>query len=413
MPFAEGRLEWDAPLTRYLPQLRFSDPYLQTHLTLRDALAHRTGLEGGDLAWRFNPGIPRSQTLTHIQYLQAEAPFRSTYLYNNYMYLAAGEVIPAVTGTSWNDFVRSRLIEPLGMRRTTTSVSELAAMSNIAMPHALLNGRLKAIAYYNVDHLAPAGAINSSAADMARWCQVQLGGGSIDGRQVIPRAVIEETRRAQIVRPLSNGRFMGTLHLASGFGLNRMNFGSQEVVYVHGGNIDGMMSYLAFAPSANVCTVVLTNSAPNAGLHSEIVTWVLARLLHVDNADAAERFRIRARASGGGGRRCAASQRVAQSIAAASMALNAYAGSYANDLYGDLNIRVRNGELWLTLGRLAPARLRHHGGDAFDYEHGQDVLGQAPMVLTFQAGANGVVQTVQLQHFGDEATVATYTRKPS
>jgi CubicO group peptidase (beta-lactamase class C family) len=160
-------LSWDEPLASYLPQLRFSEPYLFTELTLRDALSHRSGLERGDLAWYANPGISRDEVLAMIERLSLEQSFRSGFLYNNFMFLAAGQAIPAVTGQSWDEYLKQEIFEPLQMNRSNTSTHDLDRMENVATPHNLVDGKAMPIPWFNIDHIAPAGAINSSVSDMA------------------------------------------------------------------------------------------------------------------------------------------------------------------------------------------------------------------------------------------------------
>ncbi len=408
---AEDRLSWDAPLTRYLPRLRFSDPYLFTQLTLRDALSHRTGLERGDLAWKFNPGLSRNEVLAQIEKLKLEIPFRSGFLYNNYMFVAAGEVIPAVTGISWDTFVKRRLLDPLDMHRTNTSVTDLEHMPNVAMPHAMADDRAKTLPYYDVSSVAPAGAINSSAADMAQWCKVQLGNGTLNGRQIIPKPVIDELRKPQTLRTLSEEGPMRTIHASYALGIGRSNFGPEHVVYAHDGGIDGMLSYFAFVPSAGVCSVVLTNGAPNYGLHSAIATWVLSRLLGLDTKDALARFNERLREEKA--KKARTEQRHASSHDPAvkpTLASEAYAGTYTHELYGELTVEWTDGELWLTWGRSSRVRLRHHRADSFDFEHGQAMLDRTPMVLSFSADASGQVESALLQHLTEKPFNARFSK---
>jgi CubicO group peptidase (beta-lactamase class C family) len=219
----DGKLDWDGALTRYLPNLRFSDPYLFTEATLRDALSHRTGLARAEMAWYSRPGISRGEVLAIIEHLPREIGFRSGFLYNNYMFLAAGEIIPAVSGKSWDDTLVERIFIPLNMTRSNTSVDDLSGMTNVAMPHTMVEGKALPIPYYNLDHLAPAGSINSSVNDMAQWCKVQLANGKLGEQQVIPEAVIKEVRQPHNLLPLAPKGHRGNIHVAYALGIGRIN----------------------------------------------------------------------------------------------------------------------------------------------------------------------------------------------
>jgi CubicO group peptidase (beta-lactamase class C family) len=175
-----GRASWDEPVTRYLRGFELSDPYVTRELTVRDLLTHRSGLMRGDALWYATP-YDRAEVLRRIRYLKPSWSFRSRYGYQNIMFLAAGEVVPAVTGMPWDDFVRRRIFDPLGMTATGTSVAALDTAGDVATPHERIEGRVRTIQWRNIDNIGPAGAINSNVLDMAQWVRLQLGGGLYRG----------------------------------------------------------------------------------------------------------------------------------------------------------------------------------------------------------------------------------------
>lgn len=409
----EGRLSWDAPLTRYLPQLRFSDSHLFTELTLRDALSHRTGLESGDLAWKLRPQLSRAEVLQKIEKLKLQMSFRSGYLYNNYMYVAAGELVPAVTGSDWDTFVKTRLLDPLAMRRSSTSVTALKNMPNVAMPHAKVNGQVKSFSYYDTHSVAAAGSINSSATDMAQWCKVQLSDGQLSGRQIIPKSIIDAVRTPHTLRPTVNQELSGNVHLAYALGINRLNFGAEHVMYSHGGSIDGMVSQFAFVPAAQVCAIVLTNLSPNHDVARAISTWIFGRLLGLNTKGAISAERFAEHLAEEKARKVKTDQRHLRAhdpSVKASAAPEILAGTYTDDLYGDLIVNRTNGELWVTWGNIS-RRLRHHRGDSFEFEHGQPTFNSALMVLNFAFDASGQVESVLLQHLIEQPLNIRFSRK--
>jgi CubicO group peptidase (beta-lactamase class C family) len=410
----EGKLSWDEPLTSYLPQLRFSDPYLFTELTLRDALTHRSGLERGDLAWYANPGLSRDEVLAMIERLSLEKSFRSGFLYNNFMFLAAGQAIPAVTGQSWDEYLDEQIFEPLQMNRSNTSTHDLDRLKNVAAPHNLVDGKAMPIPWYNIDHIAPAGSINSSVSDMAQWCRVQLGSGMFDEKQVIPETVINEVRKPHTLLPLSDEGHVRTIHGAYALGIGRANYGPEQVAYFHTGGIDGMLSSFAFVPESKLCVVVLTNSTPNYGLNNAILTWVLDHQLGLDDKDYVAKFNEKLQEQKDEEAEIR-QQRIEAHDPSKKLSLlpEKYAGMYSNDIYGDLVIDYLNEELRFTYGSLFRGSLTHHRNDSFDLEHDQAARNDSePAVLSFALNANGDVESVLIQIMGEDSTEIRFEAMP-
>ena len=137
----EGKLAWDDPVTKHLPAFQMYDPWVTREVTVRDLVTHRAGLGlgEGDLMWWPPTTFTRARDRAGDPLrCKPASSFRSRYAYNNVMYVAAGEVVAAVAGTSWDDFVRERILSPLGMSRTTTSPS--ATAGNVAAPHLEVEG---------------------------------------------------------------------------------------------------------------------------------------------------------------------------------------------------------------------------------------------------------------------------------
>ena len=176
----EGKVGWDDPVTEHLPDFQLYDPYVTREITLRDLLTHRSGLPRGDLIW-IGSDFDRAEILRRLRYLPPRWSFRSHYGYQNVLYLAAGQVVAAVTGRSWDEFVRERIFAPLGMTNSSTSVTALADAANVATPHADVDGRIRPVPYRNIDCIAPAGAINSNVAEMTQWIRTAAGRWSCAG----------------------------------------------------------------------------------------------------------------------------------------------------------------------------------------------------------------------------------------
>ncbi len=261
----EGRMDWDDPVQRYLPWLRLADPWVSKEVTIRDLLAHRVGLaKNAGLVFRWT-GRSRREGLELMTHWELASGFRSSYVYNNAMYLAAGEASAVAAGTSWDALIRERLFEPLGMERSSTSARELAEAENAAVPHILVDGNLvpdpvKPDPMLYFDNLGPAGSINSTVLDLAKWVRMQLGSGTFEGRRILSEATVAEMHAPQMVEP--GGWYHEVIEndfSTYGLGWQIVDYRGRKVV-LHDGLFRGTTSLVALLPEERLGVVVLANS---------------------------------------------------------------------------------------------------------------------------------------------------------
>ncbi len=247
----QERLRWDDPVVAHLSRFAMPDPAETARVTLRDLLAHRTGLTGGDLiSW--GSTFQRLEIVERLRYLDQAAPLRSEFKYNNNTYVAAGEVAAAAAGTSWDQLVKSRILGPLGMERTVTSITSIPPAADRATPHAVVNGVLLVVPAMNEDNCAAAGAIWSSATEMTHWVRMLLAHGVWGKRTVLGIETVDEMFRIHtpiriddsdeqlplVARPTFEGYGMGwNLHDYRG-----------HTVVSHGGQSDGMVAQVTLVP---------------------------------------------------------------------------------------------------------------------------------------------------------------------
>jgi CubicO group peptidase (beta-lactamase class C family) len=165
----DGKLSWDDPVTKHLPQFQMWDPWVTREVTVRDLVTHRAGLGlgGGDLMWWPSTTFTRGEIVRGIRNVRPASSFRSRYAYNNVMFVAAGEVVASVSGRSWDEVVRERILSPLGMARTTTGL--VPGADNLASPHLELKAAVVPVPPTDFANAGAAAGILSSASDMARW----------------------------------------------------------------------------------------------------------------------------------------------------------------------------------------------------------------------------------------------------
>ena len=274
-----------------LPGFQMYDPYVTHEMTIRDLLTHRSGLGlgAGDLLFFPPSSYTRDDIIAKLRYIKPESSFRSKYAYDNLLYMVAGQIIPAVTGKQWQDFIKERIFAAVGMTDSNTSVADFRPGGNFATPHSEVEGKLQPIPAAQIDNVAPAGAINSSVSDMAKWMIVQLGGGQLPGGD--RRSVQRKSRTGNVVRaddsPVGRtsaraGRLANEFRrLWIGLGSARL---SRTQVVSHTGGLPGYVSQVSMIPDTKLGVVLLTNQEAT-GILASIVDRILDAYLADQQTD--------------------------------------------------------------------------------------------------------------------------------
>jgi CubicO group peptidase (beta-lactamase class C family) len=257
----QGKIRWDDPVGTRLPGFALADPVASSGTTIRDLLSHRTGLPGENTVF-WGSDVPRAEIVRRIRFLPVRAPPRTQFEYQNLAFVAAGEVVPAMTGKSWDHFISERIFGPLGMARATTSVGTLSQFNNVASPHAPIDGRTQPIGWLNLDNAGAAGSIVASALEMTKYLRLQLGKGTYEGKRILSDSVVRQMHSGSTIVPLESSiapAFPDAHFIEYGLGWFRQDY-HDHLIIQHGGQTDGMHANLAFMPELGVGLVVLTNS---------------------------------------------------------------------------------------------------------------------------------------------------------
>ena len=340
----EGKLEWDAPVVRYLPSFAMYDPFVTRELSIRDLLVHRSGLGlgAGDLLWWPESTYDRKEIVRRLRFIPPATSFRSAYAYDNVLYTVAGEVIEAVSGLNWEDFVSRRILAPLGMTATTVLHSAAGSGTNVAGTHAEVEGVVKAVPPMKGDNVNPAGGINSSAEDMAKWLIVQLDSGRLaSGQRLFQPATTRQLWT--IVTPISAGSPPPELlpHRAAfngyALGMGVRDYRGKQLLS-HTGGLPGYLSKVTMVPDLKLGVVVLTNQESGAAFNAisfRIVDHYLGAP-PLDYLAAYKAIDARGRASIATAEKASVTAR--DSTSRPSLPLSAYAGTYTDVWYGDISI---------------------------------------------------------------------------
>ena len=359
----DGLLEWERPVRDYLPDLRLHDPVVTDRLTVVDLLSHRSGLPRHDLAWVGHPGRSRAELVRRLRFLPLSRDLRQEFQYCNLGYLAAGHLVEMLSGGTWEDHLRSRLLEPLGMGRSNLSVADLGADPDHAAGYERRRGVVVSVPPRPIAAMAPAGAINSCASDMARWLLTQLSGGQVDGQAVMSPATVARQQEPHMVLP-EDRTFPASTRHAYGLGWMIGRYRDHRLAE-HGGGIDGFQTECMLLPDDGIGVVVLTNTSSSA-MAPVVAYRVLDELLNLEPLDWFSPFKARFDAAMAGMREARGARRV---VAGAPLPrpLDAYAGDYEHPGYGTLTITNEAGTLRPRLGTM-DLSLAHRHYETFDLE---------------------------------------------
>ena len=360
------KMSWDAPATTYLPTFQLYDPWVTREITLRDLLSHRSGLgRRGDMLWYASP-FDRAEVLRRIRYLKPNSSFRSQYGYQNVMVMAAGEATAAEAGRSWDELVKERIFQPLGMTASNTSVRDLAGASDVATPHVSDKGVLTPVPWLNIDNNGPAGSINSNVEDMAKWLRFLLDGGKVGDRQLIASATLREISSPQTIIPSPDDTLSPSTHFhAYGLGVGMYDLLGVKVMS-HTGGIDGMLSQVTWVPERHLGFVILTNTEGHNNVFAAVGRRILDMYLGAPPRDWSEIMLAETR------KQEAAQAQAMQRLEASrpkdttpSVPVDRYAGRYSNEMYGDVTVDVAADKMSLQYGPGRVGDLQPWSRDAY------------------------------------------------
>ncbi|MGH9901953.1 MAG: serine hydrolase, partial [Pyrinomonadaceae bacterium] len=356
----EGKLKWDDPATKYVPGFELYDPYVTRELSVRDLLSHRSGLERGDFLW-YGTEYDRDEILRRTRFLKPTWSLRSTFGYQNLMYLAAGQLVARVSGKNWDEFVRQRIFTPLGMTASNTSVRDLTNSDNVASPHGKLEGKVEPIPWRNIDNIAPAGSINSNVVEVAQWVRLQLGQGAYQNQRLVSSGAIKEMHTSQTVmraEPPFSLSYPEAHFLNYGLGWFLSDYRGRKVVE-HGGAIDGMRAQVAMIPEEKLGLVVLTNrggsTLPVALMYKIFDAYLGAppRDWSAEMLKTVKSFEEQGRAA----EKKLEAERVTGTQP--TLAPEKYVGTFRNDLYGEVKVTRENGKLHVRFGPSFIGEMEH------------------------------------------------------
>jgi CubicO group peptidase (beta-lactamase class C family) len=384
----EGKLSFDDPVTKYIPELQLYDPWVTRELRIRDLLTHRSGLPGTDLFWASNWKYTQEDIIHRLRYIQPTASFRSEWQYHNVMYALNGVIIERVTGMPWEQFIRTRLFAPLGMNETEPLVSMIVGKPNVAVPHALIGDSVAVVPVRSTDGVASAGSVWSSVSDMAKWMRFVIDSGRVGDKRLIQQRTFAELITPQIQAPMEEYPALQLVKpdfFSYGLGWFIQDYRGQQV-WMHTGSINGLCAIIGIEPNKRLGVYVLEN-LDHAELRHALMYTVFDLFENGPHRDWSRDLQpIFARPA-------ATVAQTGRTIAPASLPLERYAGTYVDSAYGVVRVTYENGALEAAVVTDPSAPLEHVSFDAFRTKPSG---GLRPTLLTFVPDGSGGVSGVRI-----------------
>ena len=333
-----GKISLNDKITKYFPGYRVYDSTVNNLVTIRDLLTHRIGTKTfqGDFTF-WNTKLSREEIMNKMRLLKPSGIFRQDYGYCNSCFLAAGQVIPKVTGKQWEDFIRDTIIRPLQMKSSLVLSTGLAQQANVAVPYTTsYTGKLEKVPYDNWNNLAPAASIVSNVSDLSHWLMMQLDSGRYNGEQVLPWAAIQKTRDVNIITGSRKSSVYPIHFRGYGLGLFVADYNGRQV-YWHTGGAGGMVSNVCFIPEEKLGMAILTNN-DNQSFFEFLRYQVMDAYLGVPYVNRSRQQLANFKEEMNGQLKEIEGWKARVKGNQPELPLTAYAGVYQNELYGPITV---------------------------------------------------------------------------
>lgn len=398
----EGKISWDDPVHDYLPDFAMFDAKAGKNFMIKDLLSHATGLPlgSGDLMWWPDANYSADEIIKKTRFLKPNREFRTSYEYNNIPFIIAGAIIPAVTGQTYEEFLQQRIFDPLHMDRCTANVPKMANDDNIAMPHAILEGKLKEIKRYLTIEQVPgsiaAAGIQCSVDDLLKWQLMHLNAGEINNGEALiskqSHAALWKMRTPMAVSAIQKSRDK-TNYRGYGLGFNLNDYHGVKVIS-HGGALIGIYSHLTLVPELDFAVTILTNQQ-NGAAYNVIKNQILNFIMEIDNQNTAQEIynsSIQTRKK---------EEKRLKNLKGNGLPAfddSAYIGIYRDNWWGDVEISQQETGLYLTSQRSPSLRgkLQHFEANIFMVRW-DDRNHEADAFVLFSANGQGEITSFKMK----------------
>lgn len=391
----EGKVKWDDPVLQYLPDFQLYDPYVTRELRIRDLFLHNSGVGNSDVLWA-GMNISSDEVLHKMRFVKPSYSLRSSFIYQNIFYLAAGQVIEKASGKPWADFIRQRIFEPLKMTRTRPTRGAAAADPNQTSPHYLVKGNIEVIENTSADQIGPAGSVWSSIGDMGKWVLCMLDSSKYEGGRLLQPATFREMFRPQNLIPAN--QFYPTQQLTKpnwttyALGWFQHDYKGKKV-NLHTGSLAGAIAIHGQMPEEKIGIYVFGNFDHAEVRHALMYKAFDLFALGGDRDWNAEFLKLYdgLREQGEKAEKDFEAKRVFNTRS--SLPLEAYTGKYTDPLYGEVQVSVLDNQLVFNVNQHVKAKLQHWHYDIFYGPYEKAWYGNA--TARFMLKTNGEVEKLE------------------
>lgn len=395
-----NKLSLNDKITKFFPTFRLYDPTTTSLVNIRDMLSHHLGTKTfqGDFTF-WNSSLSRKEIMDKMRYLKPSDNFRQSYGYCNSCYLTAGEIIPVVTGQTWEVYVYDSIFVPLEMGRTSALGYNMGQMDNAARPYSTtFSDSITPIPYDVIDNLGPAGSIVSCVKDLTHWLQMQLDSGRYNGNQVLPWQVVKRTRQVETILNSTKSSVYPSHYTGYALGVMQRDYNGRQV-YWHTGGADGFVTNTCFVPEEQLGITILTNN-DNQNFYEALRYQLLdaylgvpytnrskaqlEQFLQYDQATKDSILAWKARVKGN----------------KPTLSYIQYTGTYSNDLYGFISIAPAGDDLKVKfLGHSnLTGTLQYMDNDEWLITYSNPVFGVFPVKFT-KEGTSIVAVDIKVNDF--------------
>lgn len=389
----EGKVSWDDPVVKFLPEFQLYDPFVTREIRIRDLFVHDTGLGNADFLWGIMD-IPADEVLRKMRDVKPTYSIRSSFIYQNIFYLAAGKVIEKISGKPWSVFIAERVFQPLGMKRTVP-LGRQATDLNKTMPHYKIENKITVIEHTSADEIGPAGSVWSSADDMAKWMAVMLDSSKYSGGRLLTAKTWTEMFKPQVIVPPN--QFYPTAQLTKpnwttyGLGWFQHDYKGHKVNF-HTGSLAGAVAIHAQLPDERLGIYVFGNY-DHAEVRHALVYKAFDHFALGGSRDWSTEFlKLYGNIQQGADKaeRDFEAKRVANTKP--SFPITDYAGKYTDPLYGECLITIEGDKLVAVANNFLKASFSHWHYDTFRGWYDKKWYGKGNM--TFIIGNDGKIAKV-------------------
>lgn len=396
----EKKMDFNESPRKYFPELKFFNSEMNESIIMKDLMSHRTGLPRHDYSWYLFPTESTDSLIQRIAYQEPFTGIREKWYYNNFMFLMQGAITEKITGKSWAENVKEKILVPLEMTRSNFTIADWKKSDDIAIGYELeQQTTIKKMDYYNIAAMSPAGSINSSVNEMSNWVITWINGGKFKGKQLLPASYVTEAISSQmVVSPALPDKDISDIHFSNyGYGWFMASYKGHYRVE-HGGNIDGFSASTSFFPSDSVGIVVLVNQ--NGSSVPSVVRNILAdRMLRVSKTDWNKDLKAKQD-------KALNEQKEAQKTKSSSKVAGTrpshskqeFSGRYFHPAYGSFDLVVERDSLFAKF-KLTKLWLRHYHYDVFESFEAENKLDttESQLLFNFTTSDGGDISKVSLK----------------